>query len=31
MDSAGSKVNFKEYTNLPAGKYTFKIRYIGSG
>lgn len=24
-------VNFKEYTNLPAGRYTFRIRYILSG
>jgi hypothetical protein len=25
------QINFKEYTNLHAGKYTFKIRYISSG
>jgi adenylate cyclase len=25
------QINFKEYTNLRAGKYTFKIRYISSG
>jgi class 3 adenylate cyclase len=25
------KVNFKEYTNLPSGKYIFKIRYIQKG
>ena len=24
-------INFKEYTNLPAGRYLFKIRYISSG
>jgi len=24
------QINFKEYTNLHAGKYTFKIRYISS-
>ena len=24
-------ISFKEYTNLPAGKYIFKIRYISSG
>jgi len=23
-------INFKEYTNIPAGKYKFKIRYINS-
>ena len=25
------RVSFKEYTNLPAGKYQFKARYISSG
>jgi adenylate cyclase len=25
------KASFKEYTNLPAGKYIFKIRYINKG
>jgi class 3 adenylate cyclase len=25
------RVNFKEYTNIPAGKYIFKIRYIQNG
>jgi class 3 adenylate cyclase len=29
--SAWKHANFKEYTNLPAGKYLFKIRYIISG
>lgn len=26
-----SHISFKEYTNLPAGRYLFKIRYICSG
>jgi adenylate cyclase len=26
-----SRISFKEYTNLPAGRYLFKIRYICSG
>ena len=29
--STWKSVNFKEYTNIPAGKYRFKIRYIVSG
>jgi adenylate cyclase len=29
--SSWKSVSFKEYTNLPAGKYRFKIRYIISG
>jgi class 3 adenylate cyclase len=29
--SAWKQVNFKEYTNLPAGKYIFRIRYIIKG
>ena len=29
--SSWKQINFKEYTNLHAGKYTFKIRYISSG
>jgi len=29
--SAWKQVNFKEYTNLPSGRYHFKIRYINSG
>jgi class 3 adenylate cyclase len=29
--SGWGQVNFKEYTNLPAGKYIFKIRYIEKG
>jgi adenylate cyclase len=29
--STWKSVNFKEYTNIPAGKYRFKIRYIISG
>jgi adenylate cyclase len=29
--SSWSRISFKEYTNLPAGKYLFKIRYICSG
>jgi len=28
--SSWKQINFKEYTNLPAGKYQFKIRYINS-
>jgi adenylate cyclase len=29
--SSWNSINFKEYTNLPAGRYHFKIRYISSG
>ena len=29
--SSWKRISFKEYTNLPAGKYLFKIRYIISG
>lgn len=29
--SSWKHVNYKEYTNLPAGKYNFKIRYISNG
>ena len=29
--SSWKRIGFKEYTNLPAGKYLFKIRYISSG
>ncbi|MGA2408170.1 MAG: adenylate/guanylate cyclase domain-containing protein [Bacteroidales bacterium] len=29
--SGWKRISFKEYTNLPAGKYLFKIRYIISG
>jgi class 3 adenylate cyclase len=29
--SGWKKITSKEYTNLPAGKYLFKIRYISSG
>jgi adenylate cyclase len=29
--SSWEKVNFKEYTNLPAGEYHFRIRYIIQG
>jgi adenylate cyclase len=29
--SSWKSVSFKEYTNIPAGKYRFKIRYIISG
>jgi adenylate cyclase len=29
--SRWKNISFKEYTNLPAGKYQFKIRYIISG
>src|ERR1035437_1389512 len=25
------RISFKEYTNLPAGKYMFRVRYISSG
>jgi adenylate cyclase len=28
--SGWKRVSFKEYTNLPSGKYNFKIRYISS-
>jgi class 3 adenylate cyclase len=28
--SSWKHISFKEYTNLPAGKYVFKIRYISS-
>jgi class 3 adenylate cyclase len=28
--SSWKHINFKEYTNIPAGKYKFKIRYINS-
>ena len=28
--SSWKHINFKEYTNIPAGKYQFKIRYINS-
>jgi class 3 adenylate cyclase len=29
--SGWKRISFKEYTNLPAGKYIFRIRYISSG
>ncbi len=29
--SSWKRTGFKEYTNLPAGKYKFKVRYINSG
>jgi class 3 adenylate cyclase len=29
--SSWESISFKEYTNLPAGRYLFKIRYISSG
>ena len=29
--SGWTRISFKEYTNLPAGRYLFKIRYICSG
>ena len=29
--SSWKQISFKEYTNLPAGRYHFKIRYISSG
>jgi class 3 adenylate cyclase len=29
--SSWKRTRFKEYTNLPAGKYQFKVRYISSG
>jgi len=29
--SSWKRISFKEYTNLPTGKYQFKIRYISSG
>jgi class 3 adenylate cyclase len=29
--SSWKKVSFKEYTNLPAGEYRLKVRYISSG
>ena len=29
--SGWKHISFKEYTNLPAGKYKFKVRYISSG
>ena len=29
--SSWKNISFKEYTNLPAGRYIFKIRYINSG
>jgi adenylate cyclase len=29
--SSWKRISFKEYTNLPAGRYLFKIRYISSG
>ncbi len=29
--SSWKRISFKEYTNLPTGKYLFKIRYISSG
>jgi adenylate cyclase len=29
--SSWKQIYFKEYTNLPSGKYIFKIRYISSG
>lgn len=29
--SSWKRISFKEYTNIPAGKYLFKIRYLSSG